>query len=202
MWLLSLFMPLFAQEYALDSYSRQIPSKGKIPCPNIPLETYRGTHYGYTKPIRVHKAFKERLIVFEELVVEVAKEIYGRAPSRIKHSGGYTCKRIGGYPNLLSEHSFGNALDISRFYFDPQKPTEVATDALPAHLKKAFVVQIYSHWNQSKKNGGLHQKFLHTVAKRMIERDLFRVQLGPAFPNHKDHFHLDMAPYRLVSIFD
>ena len=202
MWWLTLCMPLLAQEYELDAFSREIPPKGKVQCPNIPLETYRGTHYTYSEPIRVHKAFKERLILFEALVVEVAKEVYGRAPTRIKHSGGYTCKRIGGYPNLLSEHSFGNALDISRFYFASQKPGETSPAHLPQKLKSAFVVQMYSHWNQSRSNGGLHQKFLHTIAKRMIERDLFRVMLGPAFPNHKDHFHLDMAPYRLVSIFE
>jgi len=37
---------------------------------------------------------------------------------------------------------------------------------------------------------------------RLIGRqDLFRVVLGPAWPGHHNHFHLDFAPYRVVEVF-
>ena len=57
------------------------------------------------------------------------------------------------------------------------------------------------HWNSSKTYNGLHQKFLRKIGKEMIERKMFRVILGPAYPGHKNHFHIDMAPYEVISVF-
>ncbi len=188
-----------AEPYALDALSRATPSKGKPQCPTRELISYRGTHIDYQKNIRIHPAFKERLEGFEALVVQTGLEVYGRAPHKLKHMGGYKCRRIGGYPNLLSEHSFGNAIDVSRFYFPPlrgEPPT-----SLPKTLHAEFEVNILQHWTDEKTANGLHQAFLHTLGERLIQSGLFRVLLGPSFPNHKDHFHLDCAPYTLVSIF-
>ena len=48
----------------------------------------------------------------------------------------------------------------------------------------------------------IHRTFLRTLAQRIIDEPrLFRVALGPAWPGHRNHFHFDCAPYRLVEVF-
>ena len=128
-------------------------------------------------------------------------EIYGRAPHKIRHLGTYNCRRIGGYPNMLSEHSFGNGIDIASFSFPRLKRGEKLPSGVPRSLRRSFTVDMLKHWNAKRTAKGLHQRFLHTLGHRLIERKIFRVLLGPAFPGHKNHFHLDYAPYELISIF-
>ena len=142
---------------------------------------------------------KKSLEQFEKIVAETGRRVYGRAPNVIRHMGGYKCRRIGGYPHLLSEHSFGNAIDVSRFYFP--KLTGDAPEQLPKELHQRFEVRILNHWDDKHTANGLHRTFLRQLGQNLIDAKLFRVLLGPSFPNHKDHFHLDCAPYTLVSIF-
>ena len=188
--------------YALDELSREISPRGRIKCPKIPLVMYPGEHIKYHKPVRVHPAFKERLARFELVVREVALEVYGRAPHKIRHLGTYNCRRIGGYPNLLSEHSFGNGIDIASFSFPKLKRGQKLPAGVPKSLRRSFRVDMLKHWNATRKAQGLHQRFLHTLGRRLISSEIFRVLLGPSFPGHKNHFHLDCAPYKLISIFD
>lgn len=187
--------------YPLDHVSRETSPRGPVRCPKLPLVTYRGEHLKYHKPVRVHPAFKERLARFERLVIEVALEVYGRPPQKIKHLGTYNCRRIGGYPNLLSEHSFGNGIDIASFRFSRLKRGAQLKSGLPKSLRRAFTVDMLKHWSAPRAGGGAHQRFLHTLGRRLIASKIFRVLLGPSFPGHKNHFHLDNAPYELISIF-
>ena len=44
---------------------------------------------------------------------------------------------------------------------------------------------------------------LADLARRVIARpEVFRTVLGPAYPGHHNHFHLDCAPYRVVEVFE
>jgi hypothetical protein len=56
------------------------------------------------------------------------------------------------------------------------------------------------HWDKEKGVSAIHARFLRELTDRLIEDDTFRVLLGPAFPGHQDHFHFDLAPYRLVQL--
>ena len=187
--------------YALDTLSREVSPRGKVKCPKLPLISYRGEHVKYHKPVTIHPAFKERLTRFELLVKEVALEVYGRAPHKIRHLGTYNCRRIGGNRTLLSEHSFGNGIDVASFSFPRLKRGEKLPEGVPRSLRRAFTVDMLKHWNAQRKAKGLHQRFLHTLGRRLIESKIFRVLLGPSFPGHKNHFHLDCAPYDVISIF-
>jgi hypothetical protein len=70
-------------------------------------------------------------------------------------------------------------------------------------LRKGFQVRVKAHWTATDPVGAVHNRFLRTLATRLIERpDIFRVLLGPAYPGHDDHFHFDCAPWRLVEIFE
>jgi hypothetical protein len=136
--------------------------------------------------------------MFEEVVVEVAREHFGRAPVSMKHAGTYSCRRIGGYPTLISEHGMGNGIDVVGFSF-PRLPRKQASPDLPARLRRPFDVTLADF--QADPNTP-RARFLDTLARRLIARhDIFRVLLGPAYPGHKGHFHFDVAPWRLVSIW-
>ena len=190
-------------DYALDSYSRTIPTRGKVPCPVVELVRYRGSVIRYARPLTVHPAFRDRLEKFEQVVKEVAIEVYGRAPTRIAHLGSYNCRRIRRFPHLISEHGLGNAIDVAGFDFGRAPRGSKLPEGVPAKLARSFEVRMADHWNSRGKIGSVHARFLRLLARRLIARpDIFRVLLGPAWPGHDDHFHFDCADYRLIAIFE
>lgn len=189
--------------YPLDTYSRSTSPKGRVRCPALGLVPYRGDLVRYSRVITVHPAFKERLKQFERVVVETAKRVYGRGPTRLVHKGGFNCRRISGYPDYMSEHGLGNAIDVVGFDFGPVRSRTELREGLPQRLRRAFSVRMLAHWEAKGPIGAIHSKFLGLLGSRLIERqDIFRVVLGPAWPGHHNHFHFDCAPYRLVEVFD
>jgi hypothetical protein len=189
--------PSTPDRYPLDDVVRAIAATGPARCPQVPLITYRGTKVRYDHPARVHPAFAERLRMFEDVVAEVGREQFGRAPVLLKHAGTYSCRRISGYPTLLSEHGIGNGIDVVAFSF-PRASRRQASE-LPASLRGPFQVSLADFQAQPTTP---RARFLDTLARRLIgRRDIFRVLLGPAYPGHKGHFHFDVAPYRVVSIW-
>jgi hypothetical protein len=191
--------------FPLDDLPRTVDPEGKIRCPKVDLVSHRGTAVRYHSPVRVYAGFKPRLELFEEVVRDVALEIYGRAPSKIRHLGTINCRRIRRWPAFLSEHGLGNAIDVAAFEFAPLKRKAKAPTDLQPQLRRAFSVSVKRNWDADAANALAlrHQRFLHTLATRLIERkDIFRVLLGPAYPGHQDHFHLDCAPWRLVDVFE
>jgi hypothetical protein len=189
--------PPAAAVYPLDEVPRQVPPRGALRCPG-PRVRYRGTHLRYHKPVTVHPDFVPRLARFEALLVEVATLHYGRAPAVLVHIGAYNCRRTRGYPDLLSEHALGNALDVEALRF-PAAPRQRRA-ALPGRLRRAFSVSVERHWSADPEATAPHAAFLRALTERLLEDDTFRVMLGPAFPGHRDHFHFDMAPYRLIAL--
>ena len=188
--------------YALDEISREIPPRGRVQCPSVPIVRYEGRILPYHRPLKVYEGFRDRLEKFEAVVRDTAIEIYGRAPRKIVHMGTYNCRRIRGYPNLVSEHGLGNGIDIEGFDFGRLPAGVEAPEGLPKRLLKPFKVRLLRHWNSKRGPAKVHARFLRTLAKRLIEgEEIFRVLLGPAFPGHKNHFHFDCAPYRMVEIF-
>jgi hypothetical protein len=106
-----------------------------------------------------------------DTISPLAKADYGEELKSIGHASGYVCRpRNGGAK--LSEHAFGNALDISRFTLS--KGT--AIDVKPAPDPKAA-------------------KFLGAV--RTAACGPFKTVLGPGSDaDHALHFHFDLAPRR------
>ncbi|HAN32484.1 MAG TPA: hypothetical protein DCQ06_12885 [Myxococcales bacterium] len=186
--------------YPLDSMSRQVPVKGRLRCPKIKKVRYKGDTLRYHAAVFVNLPFRERLKKFELVVVQTAKDVYGRAPRTIRHVGTYNCRRIGGYPNLVSEHGIANGIDVAGFDFAPLK--RGSTSELPRSLRRRFRVRLLKHWGATKGVAyTYHRRFLRLLAARLVRRhDIFRVLLGPAYPGHKDHFHFDVSPWRLVDI--
>jgi hypothetical protein len=198
------FAPTARARYPLDEVARTLEKGERLPCERGTLElvSYRGEYLKYQKPLRVHPAFRAQLAAFEQIVVDVSREHFGRAPLRIVHLGSYACRVMRRYPDWVSEHALGNALDVAGFDFGPLKKGELAPQDLPKALRRGFQVRLLSHWEKTGKDAPL-SAFLRDLAERIIARpDVFHVVLGPAWPGHKNHFHLDHAPYRVVEVFD
>lgn len=187
--------------FPLDDVPRTVEAEGRIRCPDVDLVTFRGDRIRYSSPVRVFVGFRDRLRLFEQVVVDVATEVYGRPPRTLRHLGTYNCRRIRLWATYLSEHGLGNAVDVAGFDFGPLPRNESLPSDLPKSLRKRFQVRLDPHWEGQEGAAAVHARFLRTLADRLVARhDIFRVLLGPAYPGHKDHFHFDCAPWRLVRI--
>jgi hypothetical protein len=187
--------------YPLDGLPRVLPVGAPLPC-DQPLVSYRGERVRYRKGARVHEAFVARLRAFEEVLVHVAIKHYGRAPRMLTHMGTQSCRRMRLYPTWVSEHALGNGIDVASFDFAALPRAGTAPAGLPAALRRGFSVSVLDHWSSRSRLGAVHSAFLQDLAQALIDRqDIFRVLLGPAYPGHKNHFHFDCAPYRVVDIF-
>jgi hypothetical protein len=188
--------------YPLDTIPREAP-EGELRCPSVPVVDYRGDVIKYRPFIWVHPDFRARLGVLERVARDVGIEVYGRAPSHIAQLGGYGCRRMREHAGWLSEHALGNAIDVEGFDFG-HLPKGAA---LPPGLDKAFAngfeVRVLSHWGKKAGHAAVHARFLRKVVERLLaQKDGFRVLLGPGYPGHNNHFHFDMAPFRVVQIFE
>jgi len=178
-----------SEVYAFDDLPRVI--EGAVSCPRIELIEYAGTSVRFLPPARVAAPFRERIVELERVVRETSLLFYGRAPSALLIAASYDCRPVTGNRQRLSEHALGNALDITAFRFD----------ADPATGEAAFDVRVDRHWNAS--GDALverHARFLHALTQALIARNVFRTLLGPAHPDHQDHFHFDMAPHHYIEL--
>lgn len=193
--------------YGLDEVPRWLDSaKGPMRCPKVELVSWRGKALKYGGSVRVYKGFAEKLALFEEVARDVSIEVYGRAPTRVLHMGTLNCRRIRTWPQLISEHGMGNGIDIAGFALPALKRGQKAPADLPQSLRRAFQVTVKDHWQAEVPPVGpaqaqLHGRFLRRLTDELLKRpEIFRVLLGPAYPGHRDHFHFDCAPWRLVTL--
>jgi hypothetical protein len=188
--------------YPLDEVERIIPARGRVQCPKVDLELYGGTTIPFKRRTKIYVGFKPHLQAFERVVHDVALEVYGRAPKRLVHLGTFNCRRIKNYPEFLSEHGLGNAIDVAGFDFGALPRGAKLAEGAPRWARGGFKVRLEDHWN-AKGRYAIHSKFLRTLARRLIARpEIFRSLLGPAWPGHHNHFHFDMAPWRTVEVFE
>ena len=188
--------------YPLDTLDRSLDTGEKISCDARPLIAYKGRSLRYRSTVWINPAFRERLERFEDVVREVALEIYGRVPRRLDHLGAYNCRSTRNHVGRLSEHALGNALDVAGFEFGPA-PKQGAESQRLQPLRRAFRVRVSEHWNPRSDDpvAALHARFLHELTARCEQRsDVFRVLIGPNQRDHADHFHFDMSPWHYVNL--
>lgn len=101
-----------------------------------------------------------------------AKLYLGSDVVRIETMGTYSCRNVnGGRSGNLSQHAFGNAVDISAFV-----------------LKDGRRVSVLNGWRGDKDE----QQFLRRLHQSACKR--FGTVLGPDYNGaHANHFHFDMA---------
>jgi hypothetical protein len=189
--------------YELDGLERFIEGNAKrVECQSDVMVPYAGTSVRYFGQVLINPPFRERLVRFEEVVAEVATEIYGRAPHRIRHLGAYSCRRSRTRTYRLSEHALGNAIDVLGFDFAGTVKNQTFPPDLPRQLRGPFQVRVARHWNaDTPPIASLHAQFLRRLTERLLDRsDIFRIALGPSHRGHQDHFHFDMSPWRYVHL--
>ncbi|MEE4348603.1 MAG: extensin family protein [Pacificimonas sp.] len=109
----------------------------------------------------------------DEDVQAAARERIGSAVVRVQSYGTYACRAVNSRPGArLSQHAFGNAVDIAAFTFADGE-----------------VIRVESGWRE----GGATTAFLRDVHRAACRR--FRTVIGPDGDRfHQDHFHMDMGP--------
>ncbi len=187
--------------YELDRVERWLKRGERFECDRASMVSYSGTTIRYSGAVFVHPLFKERLQRFEAVAAEVAREVYGREPRRLKHYGAFNCRVARTIRKLVSEHALGNALDEVGFDFGlATKPTPLPPGS-PKGLAAPFEVRVLRHWGKTTGPSAIHGRFLTTLVERLGERpDIFRSMFGPAHEGHDDHLHLDVSPWRYVDL--
>jgi hypothetical protein len=125
------------------------------------------------------------LASYERILQEEAQRVFGTRLVRIEHVGTYSCRGIVRFRGVVSEHSYANALDLTRFTFENGKSVSVLGD-------------FDSGEDPPARAGG---DFLRAISQRGQDEDVFSNVLTPFWDAaHKDHFHLDLARYRVDGV--
>jgi hypothetical protein len=126
------------------------------------------------QPLPLACAMAERWLEFErDVLAPAAERHFGAAPARVRVFAGYSCRTR---PNsrVISQHAFGNAIDIAGF-----------------DLAGGTRIDVGRHW----RDRGARGAFLREVARGACR--LFAVVLTPdSDAHHQDHFHFDIGPDR------
>jgi hypothetical protein len=140
----------------------------------------RGASLRYQPAARVNCDFAQRLLQFERIVDQEARAVL-RSPVRaIVQLGTYNCRRMAAYPDLVSEHSFANAIDVAAFVLADGRRVQVERDWVRADqpAPRPF------------------SQFLRRLTRRLYDERVFSVVLTPSYDkHHKNHLHLDGAAY-------
>ena len=140
----------------------------------------RGPALRYQPGARVNCAFAQRLIRFEQIVDEEARAVLHSRVRVIVQLGTYNCRRMAAYPDLVSEHSFANAIDVAAFVLANGRRVEVERDWVPAAQPATRPAS----------------QFLRRLTRRLYDEQVFTVVLTPSYDkHHKNHLHLDGAAY-------
>jgi len=125
------------------------------------------------------------LASFARIVEEEADRAFHSPVVRVQQIGTYNCREIVAVRGLPSEHSFANAIDLTRFTLADGRTISVLNDfdmaeAPPARPAGAF---------------------LRAISERAHYEDVFSNVLTAFWdPAHKSHFHLDLARYRVNGV--
>lgn len=101
-----------------------------------------------------------------------ARQYLGSDVVRIETMGTYSCRKVNGARSgKLSEHAYGNAVDVSAFV-----------------LKDGRRISVISGWNGSADERAFLRRLHESACKR------FGTVLGPNYnAAHANHFHFDMG---------
>jgi hypothetical protein len=118
---------------------------------------------------------------FEELAQEAALLHLGRRIVRIKQMGTYNCRKMVRF-DFISEHSYANAIDIKELWLEEGRRVRVREHFGPLDAPPPTA----------------EGRFLRSLAERAYDTGVFSVVLTPFWDRlHADHFHLDLARYRV-----
>jgi hypothetical protein len=129
----------------------------------------------YSAPVRARCPLIAALTLWErDIVAPAAERYFGSALAQIDHVGIFACRNVRG-SKRRSQHAAANAIDITGF-----------------RLQNGSSVSLLRNWNEAGDKG----EFLRVVRDGACR--IFGSVLGPDYNTlHRDHFHLDLGPYRI-----
>lgn len=117
----------------------------------------------------------------EGLMQEIAARELGASIMKVHQVGTYSCRKMVRF-DFVSEHSYGNAIDIRSFTLSDGRKVSVALN--------------FGKLEEPPKDA--RGRFLRELGNAAFDRDVVSVSLGPYWDTlHHDHFHFDMARYRV-----
>jgi hypothetical protein len=143
------------------------------------VQMRRGVRVGFSSEFPASCPLAVAWALFETHTLQpAAREHLGREVRQIIHLGSYACRNINHGPGVTStrrsQHATANALDLAGF---------VLSDGTRIMVEKGW------------QGEGPEAAFLRAVRDGACRR--FNVVLSPDYNwLHRDHFHLDMGPYR------
>jgi hypothetical protein len=163
--------------------SLPVRAQGGYFCGAPDVVVYRGSRAGIRwspAPI-VTCGLALALARFDTAAQEEARRVLGRRITRIEQGGTYNCRKMARF-DMVSEHSYANAIDVYAFRFDDGRRAVVLRDFGPLTAEPTAAPAL----------------FLRSVAHRAYDEGVFSVVLTRFFDElHRNHFHLDMARYRI-----
>jgi len=146
------------------------PSGCSMPYPIVVQSL--GGGFGIAPDAEMNCATAEATARFaRDVISPAAKTVFGTNLGSISHASAYVCRSRNG-SQKLSEHAFGNALDIAAFTLSDG--TVVAVEPDPPEKNLLFLTRV-----------------------RAAACGPFKTVLGPGSnADHAEHLHLDLAPRR------
>ncbi len=131
-----------------------------------------GKNIGLTPDAEMNCATAETAARFaQDVISPAARQVFGETLKSITHASAYVCRPRNG-THKLSEHAFGNALDIASFTLSGGTTVAVELTTVPKQVL-----------------------FLGKV--RSAACGPFKTVLGPGSnADHAEHLHFDLAPRR------
>lgn len=115
---------------------------------------------------------------FDDAVQAHAVSAFGSRVRSVRQLGTYSCRKMARFPGWVSEHSYANAIDIQSFVLESWRTVKVTS--------------------YQKSDSAPEARFLRGLARALFDEGVFSVVLTPAYDRlHHDHFHLDLARYRV-----
>jgi hypothetical protein len=151
-----------------------------VPQPTVAWTGPTGMRWiGYTY---TNCAMALALTRFERIAQDEARRVFGRPDGEnpvvwAGHLGTFNCRWMR-QKAKQSQHSFGNAIDVSSFF-----------------VKGFGEVQVKRHWRALYPAWEKPSQFLHALVTRLRDEEVFTNVLDPDWdPAHWNHLHLDLAP--------
>jgi hypothetical protein len=159
-------------------------NKGAITCGAEQVVEYRGSASGirYNSAPLVTCTLALALARFERVLQDEAELHFKSRIRRLEQAGTYNCRKMARFRSMVSEHSYANAIDFRGVTLENGRTIDVLHDFGKLDVEPTSEPSL----------------FLRSVAHRAFDEQVFSVVLTPYFDAlHRDHFHLDMARYRV-----
>jgi len=118
---------------------------------------------------------------FEKVLQREAQRHLGSRVVRIEHLGTYNCREMANY-DMISEHSYANAIDLRRFVLADGRTVDVLDDFRPEQGDPPDA----------------KSAFLRDLGQRLYDEEVFSNVITPYFDRiHRNHIHVDLARYRV-----